>query len=135
MKTRRDVLKGLSAGSLAALAGPAPKLLGEGIQRRLSEPRADAVILLWMAGGMAHTETFDPKRHTPFEPGVEAKRVLSTFPAIPTAVDGVRISEGLENVPRSRIAARWSARTCSATSGSSCTRATSTIGTPAMSRR
>ncbi|MGH9656982.1 MAG: DUF1501 domain-containing protein, partial [Bryobacteraceae bacterium] len=64
------------------------------------EPTADAMILLWMAGGMAQTETFDPKRHTAFETGLESNRVLSTFPSIPTAVDGVEISLGLERIAR-----------------------------------
>ncbi|MFM1889625.1 MAG: hypothetical protein RLZZ565_382, partial [Planctomycetota bacterium] len=59
---------------------------------------ADAVILLWMAGGMASTETFDPKRFVPFEVGLPAERILSTFPAIDTSVDGLRITEGLENI-------------------------------------
>jgi hypothetical protein len=67
---------------------------------KLLPAKADAMILLWMAGGMAQTETFDPKRRTPFEPGLESARVLSTFDSIPTAVDGVRISEGLERVAR-----------------------------------
>jgi Protein of unknown function (DUF1501) len=61
-------------------------------------PTADTVIVLWMAGGLAHTETFDPKRYTPFQPGLESNAVLSTFPSIPTAIDGVRISQGLENI-------------------------------------
>jgi hypothetical protein len=61
-------------------------------------PTADAVIVLWMAGGMAHTETFDPKRFTPFEKGLESNAVLSTFRSIPTAIDGVRISQGLEKI-------------------------------------
>ncbi len=59
---------------------------------------ADSVILLWMAGGMAHTETFDPKAYVPFEKGVESKRILSTFPKIPTVVDGLEFSEGLESI-------------------------------------
>ena len=59
---------------------------------------ADSVILLWMAGGMAHTETFDPKRFEPFEPGIESTRILSTFPSLPTAVDGVSFSEGLQAI-------------------------------------
>lgn len=59
---------------------------------------ADTVILLWMAGGMAHTETFDPKAYAPFEKGVESKRVLSTFPKIPTVVDGLDFSEGLQSI-------------------------------------
>ena len=27
------------------------------------------MILLWMAGGMAQTETWDPKRYTPYRAG------------------------------------------------------------------
>jgi len=54
--------------------------------------------ILWMAGGMAHTETFDPKKYTAFEPGLRSDAVLSTFKEIDTAVDDIKISEGLENV-------------------------------------
>jgi hypothetical protein len=53
-----------------------------------------------MAGGMAAPETFDPKRYTPFEVGVPAERILCTFPAIDTAVDNIKIAQGLENVAR-----------------------------------
>lgn len=59
---------------------------------------ADSVILLWMAGGMCHTETFDPKAYTPFEKGMESKSVVSTFPKVPTALDGIYFSEGLEEI-------------------------------------
>eukprot|EP01035_Chromulina_nebulosa_P020905 gene20905-27096_t len=59
---------------------------------------ADSVILLWMAGGMAHTETFDPKRYTSFEKGMEGNRVLSTFNFLPTALDGIQFSEGLQSI-------------------------------------
>src|SRR5678815_4717119 len=51
-----------------------------------------------MAGGMAHTETFDPKRYTPYAAGLKPDQVLSTFPAIDTAVDHIKISQGLERV-------------------------------------
>ena len=54
--------------------------------------------MLWMAGGMAQTETFDPKRYTPFEPGVPIEEVLSTFPAIDTAVDDIKFTKGLEHI-------------------------------------
>ena len=85
--SRRDVL-------LAAMAGAAPRLrAGAKIT-----PRADSMILLWMAGGMAQTETFDPKRYTPYETGLASEKVLSTFPSIPTALDGVRLSKGLEKI-------------------------------------
>ena len=51
-----------------------------------------------MAGGMAHTETFDPKKYTPFEKGMEGNRVLSTFPSVPTVLDGISFSEGLQEI-------------------------------------
>ena len=47
---------------------------------------------------MAAPETFDPKRYTPFEVGVPSEKILCTFPAIDTALDGVKISQGLEHV-------------------------------------
>ena len=94
---RRQFLKHSAAATLAALTGSAPKLLGSEVRKKI-EPRADTLILLWMAGGMAQTETFDPKAYTPYETGLESKRVLSTFPRIPTAVDGINLSQGLERL-------------------------------------
>lgn len=85
---------------MAALAAgsPIPGLLSGCARPRPAPARADTVILLWMAGGMAHTETFDPKAYTPFETGMEANRVLSTFPSLPTVLDGIRFSEGLQRI-------------------------------------
>jgi len=67
-------------------------------QNEIQPPKAtaDTVIVLWMGGGMAHTETFDPKRYTPFEKGMPSSAFLSTFPSITTAVDGIKFSQGLE---------------------------------------
>ena len=53
-----------------------------------------------MAGGMAAPDTFDPKRYIPFEVGVPAEKVMSTFPAIDTAVDNIKITQGLENIAK-----------------------------------
>ena len=94
--SRRDFLKTASAATLAALTAGAPRVFAEPEEK--ITPTADCVIVLWMAGGMAHTETFDPKRYAPFEKGMESKGVLSTFPSIPTAVDGVQFSQGLEQM-------------------------------------
>jgi hypothetical protein len=91
---RRDFLHVSASAALAALAGSAPKNL---FASKI-EPTADTLIVLWMAGGMAQTETFDPKRYTPYETGLESNRVLSTFPSIDTAVDGIKISQGLEKI-------------------------------------
>ena len=82
---------------MAALSGGAPRLLAQ-----TPEPvaTADSMILLWMAGGMAQTETWDPKKYTAYESGMESKRVLSTFPSIPTVVDNIRLSQGLEEMAK-----------------------------------
>jgi hypothetical protein len=97
-KTRRDFLRALSAAAATTLG------LGEPRRASAAEPvqhpraTADTCILLWMAGGMAAPETFDPKRYTPFEVGVPSEKILCTFPAIDTAVDNIKISQGFENV-------------------------------------
>ena len=96
--TRRGFIGCTAAATLAALAGREPLLALGGQQAPPPRPTADAVIVLWMAGGMAQTETFDPKRYTPFAPGVPIKDVLSTFPSVPTAVDGIRFTQGLERI-------------------------------------
>src|SRR5438445_13744920 len=95
---RRAFLGATAGATLSALVGREPRSL----QAQGSRPNAsaDAVIVLWMAGGMAQTETWDPKRYTPFEPGVRTERVLSTFPAIDTSVDHIKISQGLERIAK-----------------------------------
>ena len=95
--SRRAFLRASGAAALAALAASEARLLASPTK---IAPRADCMILLWMAGGMAQTETFDPKQYTPFEPGLESKRVLSTFPAIDTSVDNIKISAGLERIAK-----------------------------------
>jgi uncharacterized protein (DUF1501 family) len=96
--SRRAFVGATAGATLAALVGREPQLLHA--QGPAPPATADAIIVLWMAGGMAQTETFDPKRYTPFEPGVRTERVLSTFPSIDTAVDHIKISQGLERIAR-----------------------------------
>jgi hypothetical protein len=97
--SRRGFIGASGAGMLSALAGSAPtQLLAEPTKK--IAPRADTVIVLWMAGGMAATETFDPKRYTPYSTGLRSADVLSTFKPIDTAVDNIKISEGLERVAK-----------------------------------
>ena len=99
---RRDFIKKSSAATLAALAAGAPVaglLSGCGKGKKIAaDTSADTVILLWLAGGMAHTETFDPKRYTPYENGLEGNRVLSTFKSLPTVLDGIQFSDGLQSI-------------------------------------
>src|SRR5262245_7477623 len=96
---RRAFIGATAGATLAALVGREPQPL-QAQQGRVSNATADSVVVLWMAGGMAQTETWDPKKYTPFEPGVRTEQVLSTFPAIDTAVDHIKISQGLERVAR-----------------------------------
>ncbi len=100
MRTRRDFMRTASAATLSALTAGAPNWAraADEIDRKRGPARADAVIVLWMGGGMAHAETFDPKRYTPFHTGMKSQDVACTFPAIPTAVDGLRFTEGLESI-------------------------------------
>ena len=98
--TRRDFVKRMTAASLAAATVSIPGASFLSSCSRVEElaSKADTVILLWMAGGMAHTETFDPKAYVPYEKGVESQRILSTFPKVPTVVDDLYFSEGLESI-------------------------------------
>ena len=93
---RRDFLQTAGAATLGALAAGSPRA----IRAAESSPvaTADSVILLWMGGGMASTETFDPKRYVPYEKGMDPSPVLSTFPAIDTVCDHIKISKGLEKI-------------------------------------
>ena len=94
---RRDFIKQLGLASTAALATNGTQAWGNDIVIH-PKSKADSCILIWMGGGMAAPDTFDPKRYHPFEKGLEVNKILSTFPAIDTNVDGLQISEGLENM-------------------------------------
>ena len=103
MKTnwnRRDFLKIASAASLSTLTAGYPRAILAAEAQEKIKPTADTLIVLWLAGGMAHTETFDPKRYTPFERGMKPADMISTFPTIDTAVDDIKFSAGLEKIGR-----------------------------------
>lgn len=97
---RREFVKSLSLAALSTLALPAPRGLADSPALPVEQPQAtaDACILIWMAGGMAAPDTFDPKRYHPFEKGLKVADMLSTFPAIDTAVDNIKICAGLERI-------------------------------------
>ncbi|MCZ2151596.1 MAG: DUF1501 domain-containing protein [Bryobacterales bacterium] len=67
--SRRGFTGAAGSALLSALAGGNPSPVFASTPR--PEAKADTLILLWMAGGMAQTETFDPKRCTPYEKGLE----------------------------------------------------------------
>ncbi|MCX6912160.1 MAG: DUF1501 domain-containing protein [Verrucomicrobia bacterium] len=99
--TRRDFLRTAGAATLSALTAGYPRqIIAAEAKHEQPKPTADTIIVLWMGGGMAHTETFDPKHYTPYEKGMSPRGFLSTFPSINTSVDGVKFSQGLENLAR-----------------------------------
>ena len=89
--SRRAILR---AGALGFLGLG----LGEGLRlRALASPTAAGArncILIWLAGGASHIDTFDPKPDAPED-------VRGEFKAIDTSVPGLRISEVLPNLARS----------------------------------
>jgi hypothetical protein len=97
-ESRRRFLKEMAAASAAALAVEPLALADELEVAQQPAPTADSCIILWMAGGMAAPETFDPKHYEPFQEGLNVEKIISTFPAIDTSVPGLQISEGLENL-------------------------------------
>ena len=97
---RRTFLQQMATVTAAGLLAGEPRLMAETDAEALvhPQPRADACILLWMGGGMAAPDTFDPKKYLPFEVGVPVADVESTFPAIDTVVDNIKITQGLEKI-------------------------------------
>jgi len=91
--SRRQFLKtgGGVAGALAlgARAGDAAKTF---------HGRAEAVIMIYLPGGVAQQDTWDPKAHTPFTRGMKGRDLLSTCRTIRTAADPISLGEGLEQI-------------------------------------
>lgn len=107
---RREFVVGAAAMAAAGLAGRAG---AGGVRGRLIDPpagdatepdpdcppaRADSCIYIFLPGGMAQTDMWDPKQFTPFKAGMKGSELLGTCESIPTAAEGVRIGAGLERV-------------------------------------
>ncbi len=95
---RRQFLRQMTAASAAALACGGTTAFGNSAGVEQPVAKADSCILIWMAGGMAAPDTFDPKAFSPFEKGLPVDNILSTFPAIDTSVDHIKITKGLESI-------------------------------------
>jgi hypothetical protein len=83
---RRDVLR-LGGLGVAAAILPTPLRSAE----RKPGATARSVIVLWMAGGVTHIDSFDPKPDAPAE-------IRGTLRAIQTPLPGVRFSEVLPHL-------------------------------------
>lgn len=87
--SRREMLRLSSAGVLGvSLSGWLETLAGHAAEAVPMGKKHKSCILLWMDGGPAHLDTFDPKPAAPVE-------YRGDYGAIPTSVSGVQISGGL----------------------------------------
>ena len=91
--TRREFLKS-TAGSLATIAGAG----GISLNRLVAAPppelpagKAEHCIMIWLGGGAAQMDTWDPKELG--DP--ETNKPGSAYPSIATAIPGVRVCEHL----------------------------------------
>ncbi len=97
MTTRREFLKAAAAtGVLGAL--PRTSFGQQPIERLAA--RADACIWIWLPGGIAQTDTWDPKSFTPYRQGMKGSELLGTCASIATSADGVRIGAGFEHLAK-----------------------------------
>lgn len=90
--TRREALR--AAGTLAATF-PVWTHSAWSSDSRPPRGSAEACIFLWLGGGAAQIDTFDPKRR-----GDGKKQPGSYYDAIPTAIPGARVCEHLPRVAR-----------------------------------
>jgi Protein of unknown function (DUF1501) len=92
--SRRDLLR-VGSISVAATALPpamaGPLAAAEKQPPREGQGKARSVIFLWMAGGVTHIDSFDPKPDAP----VEVRGILGD---IPTNLPGVRFCETLPHL-------------------------------------
>lgn len=100
MRRREFLKRGLSA---AAGMGLAPLLSAQSSEEGLRPSgmptaRADSVIFVWLPGGIAQSDTWDPKQYTPYRPGMKGSEILGTCKSIPTSADGIFLGEGLESI-------------------------------------
>ncbi len=84
---RRDLLR---VGSLTIAASALPAQLAIANQSPIGTGKAKSVIYLWMAGGVTHIDSFDPKPQAPVE-------IRGTLTDIATRLPGVHFSE---TIPR-----------------------------------
>src|SRR3954471_20562722 len=61
-------------------------------------PKADAMVLIYLPGGICQRDMWDCKQHTPFIAGMKGSELLGTCPIIPTSADGITLGAGLENL-------------------------------------
>ncbi|EEF62922.1 DUF1501 domain-containing protein [Pedosphaera parvula] len=103
MKTKINRREFIQTGAMAA-AGLSAMGLAHGAETEKAikklVPKADAIIHIWLPGGVAQTDTWDPKKYTPYRQGMKGSELLGTCEPIPTSADGIFLGKGLENMAK-----------------------------------
>ncbi len=89
---RRRFLQTAAAAPLAAAGLRASNIVA------MPKGKAEHCIFIWLGGGMAHMDTFDPKPLG--DPKGSPKKAGSAYPGIDTAVPGVQVCEHLPKTAR-----------------------------------
>ncbi|MFZ4764605.1 MAG: DUF1501 domain-containing protein [Roseimicrobium sp.] len=79
----------------SSTAWAAAPLLGNESAGAMPKGKAEHCIFIWLGGGMAQIDTFDPKALGDIK--ADPKKAGSYYPSIETAVPGVRVCEHLKN--------------------------------------
>ena len=93
--TRREFLSraGVAASAVGLCGVGLPVHAGPKERREYPKGKAEHCIFIWLGGGAAHIDTWDPKRL-----GDPAKKIAgSAYPAIKTAIPGVQVCEHLKH--------------------------------------
>jgi hypothetical protein len=96
-QSRREFLATTTKVALTATAGVAGSLSLSAAERKREiihypKGKAEHCIFVWLGGGAAHVDTWDPKRL-----GDGKKIAGSAYPAIDTAIPGVQVCEHLQH--------------------------------------
>src|SRR5688572_24218630 len=87
---RRDLLR---VGALTIAASAIPAQLAMAGESPIGTSKANSVIYLWMAGGVTHIDSFDPKPEAPVE-------IRGTLSDIPTKLPGVHFCETIPQLAK-----------------------------------
>lgn len=90
---RRHFIQTTAAGALAA-----PAFANEAKTTAHLAGKAEHCIMIWLGGGMAQIDTFDPKKMG--DATAKDKKPGSYYPAIDTAVPGVQVCEHLKHTAK-----------------------------------
>src|SRR5262245_48234532 len=96
--SRRAALQAGAVGLLGLGAGHLEELTALGAASKSGEPKAKAVIFVFLSGGLSHIDSFDPKPAAP-------DSVRGPFGVIATRTPGLRISQHLPRL--AQRSERW----------------------------